>query len=54
MPVITIHQVSYPRCYNIIVWTDKTKSDIIDSSRYAATLKEAKQIARELAREHGA
>ena len=53
MPVITIHQVSYPRGYEVILWTDSSKSDIKDI-RLAVTLKEAKQAARELAREYGA
>jgi hypothetical protein len=53
MQFITIHRVFCPRGYEVILWTDSSKSDIKDV-RLAVTLKEAKQAAKELAREYGA
>ena len=53
MHFITINRVYDPRGYEVILWTDSSKSDIKDI-RLAVTLKEAKQAAKELAREHGA
>ena len=43
-PTITIIRVSCPRGYQVILWTDSSKSDI-QLVRYAITAKDAKQVA---------
>lgn len=43
-PTITIVKVSCPRGYQVILWTDNSKSDI-QLVRYAITAKDAKQVA---------
>ena len=43
-PTITIVKVSCPRGYEVILWTDSSKSDI-QLVRYAITAKDARQVA---------